>query len=312
MMPSDRATGPGLHAETLAQMLARTATQALRAEVDLTPKPGLVDTRDSGAHHDMNHALMVASGQALTVGFHDCAVAATRERDLGRLRAELGVLGRESEARMMIATAGVNTHRGAIWALGLLVAAAAAEPGRWQAPALLDWVAVMAAIDDPALADDRDSNGQRAIRRYGVAGARAEAAAGFWQISHAGLPVLRAARAAGASERVARLNSLIALMAIVDDTCVLSRSGRAGLARVQSRACDILEAGGVGTRAGARTLARLEAELIAAHSSPGGSADLLAATLFIDALETAARDQFGHGVRWRPAIQEVVDANAYA
>lgn len=300
-----------VRAETLARMLARTATDALRAEVDLTPKPGLVDRRNAGAHRDMNHALMVASSDALTLGFHDCAVAATRERHPVRLRAELGLLGRESEARMMLATKGVNTHRGAIWALGLLVAAAAAEPGCWRAPDLLAWVARMAAIDDPAVAAYRASNGQRAMARFGVAGARAEAAAGFAQITDVALPVLRTARAVGACERVARLDALVALMAVLDDTCVLSRSGRSGLRLVQVRAEDILAAGGVGSRAGARQLLALDRALVAAHASPGGSADLLAATLFIDALESAAFDQPRVSTRRTP-IQETAHANAIA
>ena len=289
-MDGDNA-GVDIHVRTLATTLADAATDALRAEVDLTPKPGLVDARGSGSHHDMSHALMRASADALHLGFHDAAVAATREHDLVRLRAELGLLGRESEARMLLATGGVNTHRGAIWCLGLLVSAAAAEPGRWQADALLGWVGRMAVIDDPAVAATRRSNGLRAIRNYGVAGARAEAAGGFVQIVEAGLPTLRASREAGCSERVARLNALIALMAVLDDTCVLSRAGLEGLRTTQARAARIVELGGVGTRRGARELAALEHALITLNASPGGSADLLAATLFVDALEAAARDQ---------------------
>lgn len=289
-MDGDNA-GTDIRARTLAAMLADSATDALRAEVDLTPKPGLVDARNDGAHQDMSHALMHASAQALHLGFHDCAVAATRERDLVRLRAELGLLGRESEARMLLATNGVNTHRGAIWCLGLLVAAAAAEPGRWHADVLLGWVARMAVIDDPAIAVGRRSNGQRAVRTYGVAGARGDAARGFVQIVDAGLPTLRGARAAGACERVARLDALLALMAVLDDTCVLSRAGLAGLRTMQSQAAHILQIGGVGSRRGARELAALDRALLTANASPGGSADLLAATLFIDALEHAAADQ---------------------
>lgn len=282
-------------AESLPATLAGAAVAALRAEVDLTPKPGLVDRRDSGAHRDMSHALMHASCESLRVGFNDIAAAALHHRqadaqDAAGLRAELGVLGREAEARMMLVTGGVNTHRGAIWALGLLVAAAAAAPAPWRAASLLGWVAGMAAIDDPAISPARISNGLRAVRAFGVAGARAEAAAGYRQIPEAGLPALRRSRAAGASERVARLNALLALMAVLDDTCVLNRAGVAGLAATQAQACAILDAGGVGSPRGARALAALDRDLLARRASPGGSADLLAATLFIDALERAAGD----------------------
>lgn len=279
--------------DILPAMLADAAVAALRAEVDLTPKPGLVDRRSNGAHRDMGHALMTVSCESLRPGFHDIAAAALRHRanrsgDLWRLRAELGVLGRGAETRMLLATGGVNTHRGAIWALGLLVAAAASRPQRWRAQSLLAWVGRMAAIDDPAVSSDRSSNGLRAVRTFGVAGARAEAAAGFPQISGMGLSALRQSRAAGAVERIARLNALVALMAILDDTCVLNRAGAEGLRTVQGRAGDVIDAGGVGTRAGARALAVLDRELLDLHASPGGSADLLAATLFIDGLEGAA------------------------
>ena len=304
---------PQIRADTLAAMLARTATDALRAEVDLTPKPGLVDARDAGAHRDMSHALMHASATALTTGFHDMAAAAATEREPARLRAELGVLGRESEARMMLATGGVNTHRGAIWCLGLLVAAAAAEPGRWQARALLARVATLAAIDDPAVSPARESNGQRVVRAFGVPGARGEAERGFPAVLDAALPTLRDARAAGAGERVARLNALLAVMATLEDTCVLSRAGPAGLRRVQAGAAAVLDAGGVGSVAGGRALARLDGLLLSLNASPGGSADLLAAALFVDALETAACAAWGgHAAPGAAAAKETHHANTVA
>lgn len=281
-------TGASVRVDTLAGVLARAASDALRAEVDLTPKPGLVDRRGSGAHRDMNRALMHASVDALEVGFYDMAAASIEEHDPATLRAELGLLGRESEARMMLATDGVNTHRGAIWCLGLIVSAAARRPSRWHADTLLAEVAAMAGIDDPAVSPARRSNGQRAVQRYQVAGARGEACRGFPPIREAGLAMLRRARKAGCSERVARLNALLAIMTVLDDTCVLSRAGRAGLLRVQGGAATIIERGGAGTRAGARELARFDGELLSMNASPGGSADLLSATLLIDALENAA------------------------
>lgn len=298
----------GVRAETLAAMLARTASDALRAEVDLTPKPGLVDARTRGAHGDMDRALMHASIDALRIGFHDMAAAALAERDPVRLRAELGLLGRESEARMMLATGGVNTHRGAIWCKGLLVAAAAARPARWHRDMLLDWVAAMAAIEDPALAPGRVSNGQRAIATYGVAGARGEATRGFVPIRRAGLPTLRQSRRQGAGPRVARLNALLAIMAVLDDTCLLSRAGIDGLRLAQHRARGILDAGGVGTMVGGRALARLDHDLVQMNASPGGSADLLAATLFVDALETASATAWG--TREAPRAKEKTHAEA--
>lgn len=286
--------------------LARHAVAALRDELDLTPKPGLVDRNSHGAHRDMDHALMTASAMALAPGFAIMAQAARAETDPERLRAALGSAGRDAEAAMMRVTAGVNTHRGAIWALGLIVAAAAATPcDRWNARSLLAWVARMARIDDPALAGVAgESNGARAMARHRVAGARGEAMAGFPQIIEAGLPRLTAARAGGADEVDARLDALAAIVAVLDDTCVLHRAGAAGLAQVQSAAARVAEQGGAASAGGRAALTALDALFLGLDASPGGAADLLAATLLIDRLETAAGNS--------PVAQEKDHANVVA
>ena len=296
------AAGPSSPAVELAAL----AVSALRDEVDLTPKPGLVDRATRGAHRDMDHALMVASAQALEPGFTAIARAAESESDPVALRAALGAAGRDAEAAMMRVTRGVNTHRGAIWALGLIVGAAAALPrSQWRAAVLLRWVATMAAIDDPALAAPRRvSNGARVVARYRVAGARGEAMAGFPQIVEAGLPALQAARAMGASETAARLDALAALIAVLDDTCVLHRAGPDGLASVQAAAVTVAERGGAASPAGCEALAQLDRLFLELNASPGGAADLLAATLLVDRLETTA----GPG----PDVQETDHANAIA
>ncbi|HWT70690.1 MAG TPA: triphosphoribosyl-dephospho-CoA synthase, partial [Oxalicibacterium sp.] len=105
--------------------LATLAVQALIAEVTLTPKPGLVDLRGRGAHRDLDWPLMCDSASALHPAFQAMAVAGATIVDPQTLREELGRIGREGEAAMLRATRGVNTHRGAIWSLGLLLAAAA-------------------------------------------------------------------------------------------------------------------------------------------------------------------------------------------
>ena len=105
--------------------LARQVLQALLDEVTLTPKPGLVDLRSRGAHADLNWALMCHSACALQPVFQAMADAGAEGMADDALRQRIGAIGREGEAVMMAATGGVNTHRGAIWALGLLVTAAA-------------------------------------------------------------------------------------------------------------------------------------------------------------------------------------------
>ena len=267
--------------------LARQVLQALLDEVTLTPKPGLVDLRSRGAHTDLNWALMCHSACALQPVFQAMADAGADSIDDDALRQRIGAIGREGEAVMMAATGGVNTHRGAIWALGLLVTAAAQlqERGDSLAPAAVAARAgALALLTDRGAPGETGNKGQLACRQYHVGGARGQALAGFPHVFDVGLPALHAARARGDNDTTARLNALLAIIASLDDTCVLSRGGVAALLAVQAGASQVLAAGGAGTRQGTQALLALEAAMLALNVSPGGAADLLAATLFLDGL----------------------------
>ncbi|MDR6710917.1 triphosphoribosyl-dephospho-CoA synthase [Pseudomonas hunanensis] len=266
----------------LADQLADLAVEALIDEADLSPKPGLVDRRGSGAHGDMSLALMHASALALWPCLREMADAAQRHARIDLpLRAELGRSGRQGEQAMLATTGGVNTHRGAIWALGLLVAARALQPEPLDARSLALRAGRIALLDDPALADS-NSHGSQVRRRYAASGAREQAQLGFPAVTDAGLPQLLRSRAGGASETHARLDALLAIMAVLSDTCVLWRAGPEGLARLQHDARAVLDAGGTASLAGRRLLRALDTYLLTINASPGGAADLLAACLFLD------------------------------
>ncbi|WP_287812502.1 triphosphoribosyl-dephospho-CoA synthase, partial [Pseudomonas sp.] len=210
--------------------LADLAVEALIDEADLSPKPALVDRRGNGAHTDLHLGLMHASALALWPAFQGMADAATQHGCIGLpLREALGQLGREGEADMLRTTGGVNTHRGAIWALGLLVAAAALAPHDTGAAVLAARAAALARLPDRS-APQPLSHGRVVEQRYGAGGARAEAQAGFPAVLEHGLPHLRASRLAGHGEQNARLDALLAIMATLADTCVLYRAGPEGLA----------------------------------------------------------------------------------
>lgn len=275
------------------ERLADLAVTALVAEATLTPKPGLVDLRGGGAHRDMDVETMLVSARALRPAFVRLA-AAGREADvttaagLAALRTRLAAVGRDGERDMLRATGGVNTHRGAVWALGLAVGAAASlrAGGRLTtAAAVLHRVAAVAAHDD-ARPDPASAHlpGARVRTLYEVPGAVGAARAGFPH-ARAALTALRRVRAAGAPETAARLDALLTSVATLDDTCVLRRGGRDGLADAQAGARRVLAAGGTGTPAGAAALEALDARLVAARLSPGGSADMLALALLLDAVE---------------------------
>ncbi|MFB4284075.1 triphosphoribosyl-dephospho-CoA synthase [Nonomuraea sp. MTCD27] len=261
-------------------VLADTAVRALRAEARLSPKPGLVDRRGGGAHDDMDLPLLLASAEALRPAFAEIAYVAGRTAPGVGLREELGLLGRAAERAMSRATGGVNTHRGALWALGLLVAAVAG--GARDAPAAARAAGRLAATPDRRAPAQAPSHGERVRRRYGSPGAVGEARAAFPHVIDVALPRLRRSRAGGFPEEVARLNALLEVMSLLDDTCVLHRGGRDGLRLVQAGAERVLAEGGAGTEHGRAALLTLDGLLRRRRLSPGGSGDLLAAALFLD------------------------------
>lgn len=268
----------------LADQLADLAVEALIDEADLSPKPGLVDRRGSGAHGDMSLALMQASALALWPCLREMAEAGQRHGQISlALRAELGRIGRQGEQAMLATTGGVNTHRGAIWALGLLLAARALQPEALDARSLALRAGRIALLEDPAVpASGSRSHGNQVRQRYAASGAREQAQLGFPAVIDAGLPQLLRSRANGARETHARLDALLAIMAVLSDTCVLWRAGPEGLAALQRGAAAVLDAGGTASLAGRRALRTLDHHLLSLNASPGGAADLLAACLFLD------------------------------
>jgi triphosphoribosyl-dephospho-CoA synthase len=286
-------------APDLPAVLGMLARQALIAEAELTPKPGLVDRRGSGAHSDLSLALMRRSAFAIEPFIRRMALQAMNEQASARLRATLAATGRAAERAMLRATNGSNTHKGAIWTLGLLAAAAAAT-GRDQLPLIRAWNAasrpnfnpisiartagLIASFEDPHQYSFL-SHGQIVAQKFAVTGARGEAINGFPHIVELGLPMLRVRRKAHAPESIARLDALLSIMAQLDDTCLLYRGGKAALQAAKQGAAGVIAAGGVSSIRGRELLFVLDSRLRELGVSPGGSADLLAGTLFLGAIE---------------------------
>jgi len=275
----------------LAERLADLAVDALIDEADLSPKPALVDRRSSGAHKDLHLGLMHASALSLWPAFKEMAEAAIEIGEIGQpLREAIGRIGRDGEVAMMRTTGGVNTHRGAIWALGLLVTAAALDVSDLSPAGLGLRAGCLALIEDrnqPA----SNSHGAQVARKFGARGAREQAQMGFPAVTQTGLPQLKKSRATGHGEQNARLDALLAIMTTLSDTCVLYRAGEQGLQAMQHGAQKVLDAGGSATLSGRRALHELDKHLLSLNASPGGAADLLAACLFVDCLEPALGDE---------------------
>jgi triphosphoribosyl-dephospho-CoA synthase len=274
----------------LCALLAALARQALIAEAELTPKPGLVDQRGSGSHTDLSLALMKRSAFAIEPFIRHMAFQSMNGRPSARLRATLAATGRAAEKAMLQVTTGSNTQKGAIWTLGLLAAAAAINGSQNTRNFNLNPAAIATTAAATAFFEDSHrsrfiSHGQLVAERFGVTGARGEAISGFPHIVEIGLPMLRAGRRVNAPESIARLDALLSIMARLTDTCLLYRGGETALQAAQQGAAAIIAAGGAGSSRGQKFLFALDKRLIELGVSPGGSADLLAGTLFIDALE---------------------------
>jgi triphosphoribosyl-dephospho-CoA synthase len=273
-----------------ARRLARLARQALIAEAELTPKPGLVDRRGVGAHTDLSLDIMRRSAVAIEPYFCRMAILSKGAGPSQSMREQLALIGRHAEHAMLEATRGSNSHKGAIWALGLLVSAAAMyDENGARATAIAAKAKDIASFEDRAL-PRLVSHGDSVAMRYGVAGARGEALCGFPHVMKLALPMLRRRRQQGAMEQIARLDALLSVMSRLDDTCVLYRGGAAALDVAKEGAVAVEAGGGSGTPLGKRRLNQLERRLLNLNVSPGGSADLLAAALFLDAVERRQND----------------------
>jgi triphosphoribosyl-dephospho-CoA synthase len=265
-------------------LIATCAVDALIAEATLTPKPALVDRRGGGAHRDLDLDTMLRSADALAPTFLAIARAASGMQPSQALREQLARIGREGEAAMMRATAGSNAHRGAIWIVGLLCAGAAMNASH-DSDAICASAAAIARHDDRyAPSAGQASHGATATARYGVSGARGEARDGFPHARLIGLPALDDARARGLGETDAQLDTLVAIIASLDDTCLLHRGGLRALRTAQHGARRVAANGGVAREPGRAAYLQLDRDLLALNASPGGAADLLAATLFLDSL----------------------------
>ncbi|MCK0207755.1 triphosphoribosyl-dephospho-CoA synthase [Starkeya koreensis] len=265
----------------------RCALWALGMELRLYPKAGLVSFVDTGSHVDMNAATFLRSTAALKGYFAALAQAGAEGASFAGMKA----IGIAAEARMFRATGGVNTHRGAVFSLGLLAAAAGMddemdisayplERSRRLCARVRRWGADILAARSPVDA----SHGAQVRARYGAAGAREQAAAGFPVLRAHTLPAFHAARRAGAGIEAAGLHAFYATVAVLDDNNMLYRAGPEGLAYARRAAGEFMAAGGMLVPEGFGRARALHAAFVARRLSPGGAADLVAAAFFLAAL----------------------------
>lgn len=250
-------------------LVADLAERALRLELDTTPKPGLVDRRDNGAHKDMDYALMSKSISALRPYLTRLAVESAKDIDPAKIK-EIGI---EAEKAMLKATGGVNTHKGALFCIGLSVAAAsclACSTGAVEAYSFKELVS-HAASEIPSA---RGTHGAEVKRSFKAVGALENARAAYPELFADWLPYYRSLE--GDPFRCHK--TLLHIMTTLDDTNILHRRGAEGLAHAEAEAARLLE------DFSESGLSSLNKDFIRENISPGGSADMLSLTIFINSI----------------------------
>lgn len=304
--------------------VAECALEALLLEVAATPKPGLVDRRNNGAHRDMNFYTFIRSALSLRPHF---ALMAQAGQDLAKKPPQelfnyVRILGLAAEKDMFAATNNINTHKGALFALGLLCASAgqaccrSADRSGWQPAALGQFVAQMsqglcqrelADLNTPAAQAANATqatgavsltnaepdikvrptaaltHGQRMYLQYGACGARGQAESGFAQVIEKYLPYLRDLQKQQLDQDEILVRTLLLIGADLDDTNILNRVG-ATKAAWAKEACAALHEHYTHEAA-----CQLDDLFIKERISPGGSADLLSVTIFLDKLAASEK-----------------------
>lgn len=271
---------------TIPYLLAHLACDALQQELDTTPKPGLVDQHDSGAHADMDYRLMQRSIHALRPYFVQLAQVAQQGQLTHPIVSAIGI---EAERAMLAATGGVNTHRGALFSMGLAIVAAGSSLSEYsEFSEYSDYsdysehsdFSLQSAIAQLAqtFPDTQGTHGSQAVSQYQAKGALAMAREGYEQLFSDWLPFLRNLKQQG--DPYALHKTLLCIMSQLDDTNILHRCGAEVASRVKAEAADML------AHFSTDALDDMNRRYSAENISPGGSADMLALTIFTNAIMT--------------------------
>lgn len=265
--------------------------RALLEEVYTSPKPGLVDLYSNGAHKDMDVSTFERSAAALKPYFALMAMEGIKNfSDPKLLFANIRKLGLDAEKAMYEATAGVNTHKGIIFNMGILSAAVGACIGEYKT-VNIDCLMEMeqAMVRETLLREvgemrDFTSNGEKNMQKYGTMGARGEAISGYLSVRSISLPVMLEGLKEGRDWNRIKLETLFVLMSRVDDSNIIARHDPKVLEEVQIMADEFLKAGGAYRDDAISILEQMDRDFIRRNISAGGCADLLAVTIFLAGL----------------------------
>lgn len=279
------------------------ATRSMLYELAASPKPGLVDRNNSGAHHDMDFFTFLDSISVLGPYFELCALAGLdfKGGNYRRLLKKLRPLGIEAERDMFKATSGVNTHKGVVFSQGIIASAAGVLHSDNKEINIFNIIEIVKEITwgvTGELEIKKEGStltyGERLFKKYGITGIRGEVEGGFPTVQEHSYPFLKELvsregyKKAGINDIM--VQTLLKLMAHTEDSNILGRAGKEGLEFVQSSAKEALDLGGMFTREGKSYIRELDSIFIRRNISPGGSADLLSVTFMLFLLENGGLD----------------------
>lgn len=287
-----------LESKDYAHYISSLAQRAVLYEVSTTPKPGLVDRNNSGAHRDMDFFTFMASSSVLYRGFYECALKGILSGGMnsGELLKEIRPIGIKCENSMFQATGGVNTHKGIIFSMGLICSAAGrlySEKG--ELGISTEGVCIEAAKIAEGISSrdfegienkEKHTNGEILYKALGLRGIRGEAEGGFKTVRDVAVPFLRSCgKLKDSTLNDTFLEILLRLMAVCADTNVIIRGGLHSLEFVKASAREFILAGGMNQASALEKLEEMNKVFIERNISPGGSADLLAVSIFLGLLE---------------------------
>lgn len=275
--------------------LCEAAVSGMLLEVSTTPKPGLVDRNNSGAHRDMDFNLFMRSTASISFYMYEFAKAGFNHKgDLKELIYKIKPIGIKAEENMFKETHGVNTQKGIIYLMGLVCSASGFLIKQGKPFNSEDICSAVSNICKAQVEDEfksiskkeKLSSGERIYLKYGIKGVRGEAAKGLLCVALKGLPFLKEGLLRGLSLNDSMVQSLIGIMSLVEDTTVISRHNTDVLYNfVHIKAKEALGLGGMFTKEGKEAITEMDKLFIEKNISPGGAADLLAVTYAIYDIE---------------------------
>lgn len=284
------------HIDGVAWDIGEAFLKGILLEIGSFPKPGLVDPLSSGSHSDMNFLTFMMSSAAIAPALYLFAqIGRNNTCNIENVLPEIRKVGRVYEKKLLHSTNDVNTQRGILFSTGILCGAAgylSQSTDTFSADRLCHTASkITRGLTDRELGQldmkrrGRQTAGEQLFLKYGTKGIRGEVEKGFPSIQNVGLPAFKKAMNSGLSLTKTLIHTLISLMTCVEDTTILWRNGKGGLASVQEMASRIEAQGSVFSKDGFQEIVNLEKWFLEKNISPGGSADLLAATTGIYFLE---------------------------